>query len=90
LLGEPDKPGVHFGFLEHPISDRLRAVEEVWGDRGSDGGYAEAVLPVSGLRNFKRLNHLDDWQPVADREFPIFDAQRKGRNLVGTGHRLRD
>jgi len=26
LLGEPDKPGVHFGFLEHPISDRLRAV----------------------------------------------------------------
>ena len=31
LLGQPDKPGVHFGSLEHPISDRLRAVEEVWG-----------------------------------------------------------
>ena len=48
------------------------AVEVVWvteiGRRlcGSD-----AVLRLSGLQQFKRLNHVDHCQPVVNREFPI-------------------
>src|SRR6266566_1349019 len=35
------------------------------------------------------MRDLDDWQPVADANSRSLDAQRKGRNLMETGHHFR-